>query len=258
MTNNLKDKLKSRQTVGPNTSKSETDQGTMEASAGQVNKDNGADATEHTAGDSAKAVDGVDDSIAAEREIKTTSAAVVANNVPKAANAANAKIVAARTGFNDNREVTSFSILDEILGIPEEIFNALTYVDPNDVKNETDDGETKSDNLFVSLVSDITKEVGKYTKAWGRMTSEAAIKRAELVIKNKKEKIKKMGEQIEKMKEGPQKNRLLTAFKTMDLGVLFSDPASENKEKKSIRDKDEEAKIAAEATKANIAAHAVQ
>lgn len=252
------DMFKSLQSVGPMSSKSETDQGTMEANAGQVNKDNAGDATQHTAGDSATATDGNEDSIAAEREVKTTSPAVVANNVPKAANAANKEIVAARTGFNDNRADSPFAIVDELLSMPKDILNALMYVDPAELQKEVDDGKTKSDNFFVSLVDDITKEVGKYTKMWERMNSESAIKRAEAVVKNKKEKIKKIGEKIDKMKEGPQKDKFTTAFKTLDFSILFSDPSSENKEKKSVRDKDEEAKIAAEATKKNIAAHAVQ
>lgn len=257
-TNSKGDNIKSVQTVGPNSSKSETDQGTMEASVGQVNKDNAADATEHTGGNSAKAVDGIDDSVAGEREIKTTSPGVVRANVPRAANAANAKIVAARTGFNDDRDDSIFSIIDEILAVPGEILEAITYIDSKKVQEEVDDGKTKSDNILTSLVDDITKEVGKYTKMWSRITADSAMKRAEAVIKNKKEKIEKTIKRIEKMKEGPKKNTFLTAVKSMDLSVLFSDPSNEKKEKKSIRDKDEEAKIAAEATKENIAAHSVQ
>ena len=218
---------------------------------------NDADNSIAVGGDNAKDVSGANHTRAGESSAVTTSPNVVQNNPVAAANAARKEITAAKSSFNDNRENDGvFAIIDEFLSIPEDIFKAITKVEKKDDEAAEETGEAENENIFVSIVDDVTKELGKITKAYSMFTSKSAAEKAKAVIKNKKEKIKKAEERIKKMKEGPKKDKLLTALMTMDFSKLFADPANENKDKKSIRDKDEEVNMAVKATEKALTAEA--
>lgn len=249
--------LSSQETAGPSTLTSETDQAKHEATVAPVNNDHSAqDKTSSVGGDSGKDVGGADSTRAAESTQITTSPNVVQNNPVAAANDARKEITAAKSGFNDNRDDSLFSIVDELLSIPGDILAAITKVDEKKDRQAENDGDLEGASVYTSIMADIGKEIGKITKSISMFTSDSAKKKAEAVIKNKKEKIKKMEERIEKMKEGATKNKFKTAFLNLDFSILFADPSSENKDKKSIRDKDEEVNIAVKATEKALNAEA--
>lgn len=218
---------------------------------------NANDSSSATGGDEAKDVSGVSHVRAGESSAITTSPSVVHYNPVAAANAARKEITAAKSGFNDNRDDTSvFGIIDEFLSIPKDIFNAIVKVEPTIDETAEETGDLENDDILMSIVGDIAKELARLTTAYTMITSESAIEKAEAVLKNKAEKIKKIEEEITKLKEGPEKNRLTTALMTMDFSQLFADPASENKKTESIRDKDEEVNMAVKATEKALTAEA--
>lgn len=249
--------LSSQETAGPSTLTSETDQGKHEATVAPVNNDHSAqDKTSSVGGDSGKDVGGADSTRAAESTQITTSPNVVQNNPVRAANDARKEITAAKSGFNDNRDDSLFSVVDDLLSIPGDILAAITKVDEKKDRQAENDGDLEGGSVYTSIMADIGKEIGKIGKSIAMFTSDSAIEKSKAVIKNKTEKLKKMKERIEKMKEGATKDKFKTALLKLDFSVLFADPSSENKDKKSIRDKDEEVNIAVKATKKALDAEA--
>lgn len=214
------------------------------------------DRTISTGGNEGSDVSGSKSERCGEKSVIVTSPGVVQNNPVAAANAAREELTAAKSGFNDNRDTTEPSIIDELFSIPGEILKAIMKVDEDSDDEAEDDGELESSGVYTSLLSDIAKEVAKVTTSVSKFFSASAIEKAEAVISNKAEKIKTMAKRVNNMRDGATKNRYMEAIKNMDLGILFADPSSENKKKESVRDKDQEVKMAVEATNKALSAEA--
>lgn len=206
------------------------------------------DRTKSTGGDEGSDTGGAKSEREAEKSVIVTTPNIVQNNPVAAANNARKEITAAKSSFNDNRDSCIFSAVDDLLSIPSEILSAITKIDEDKDDAAEMDGDLESDNIFVGLVDSVTKELGKITLAISQFTADSALKKAELVIKNKTEKLATIRKRIEEMDEGAVKEKYLEALFAMDLNVLFGDPASENMKKQTIRDKDEEVKMAVNAT----------
>lgn len=241
----------------PNKLTSDTDQAHHSVCTAPTNNDHSTqDRTESTGGDKGTDTAGANSERAGEKSTIVTSPNVVQNNPVAAANEARKELTAAKSGFNDNRNESVFSIIDDLLSIPGEILNAITKVDEAKDDEAENDGEMESEGVFTSMMNDISKELGKITKAVAQFTSATAAEKASAVIKNKTEKLNAVKKRISEMREGPTKEKYLEALRKMDFSVLFADPSSENKKKESTRDKDEEVRIAVDATKKALSAEA--
>jgi hypothetical protein len=251
------DQHQSVEQTRPNGLTADTDQAHHNVCTAPTNNDHSTqDRTKSTGGDEGSDTGGAKSEREAEKSVIVTSPNIVQNNPVAAANDARKELTAAKSSFNDNRDTCVFGIVDDLLSIPGEIFKAVTKIDEDKDDTAEQDGDLESDNIFLGLVDSVTKELGKITLAISQFTADTALKKAELVIKNKTEKLTKIQERIEKMEESPNKEQYLEALLTMDLGVLFGDPASENKKKESIRDKDEEVNMAVKATEKALEAEA--
>lgn len=232
---------------GPSGMSAETPEGKTEVVTTTEHK-TGTATAEHTSQSRATSSAGYDERQAAETYTVTGSSNQTINNPQAAANAAKRELVAARSGFNDNRDDTIFSILDEILSVPNDVLKAIVVMEKKDTQTQANgDGKPKNKNIWTDAWSIIESEVKSVTDYYANIFSKSAIKRAEVVIKNKKEKIKKMQERVEKMKDGTLKNKYLQAIAKGDLKTLFSFPIAEKKELTSTEDKD---KVTEMATKA--------
>lgn len=251
------DQQQSVEQTRPNGLTTDTDQAHHNVCTASTNNDHSTqDRTKSTGGDEGSDTGGAKSEREAEKSVIVTSPNVVQNNPVAAANDARKEITAAKSGFNDNRDDSLFSIVDELLSIPGDILAAITKVDEKKDRQAENDGDLEGASVYTSIMADIGKEMGKITKSVAMFTADSAKEKAEAVIKNKKEKIKKMEERIEKMKEGATKNKFKTALLNLDFSILFADPSSENKDKKSIRDKDEEVNMAVKATEKALNAEA--
>lgn len=251
------DQHQSVEQTRPNGLTIDTDQAHHNVCTAPTNNDHSTqDRTKSTGGDEGSDTGGAKSEREAEKSVIVTSPNIVQNNPVAAANDARKEITAAKSSFNDNRDTCVFAIVDDLLSIPGEIFKAVTKIDEDKDDTAEQDGDLESDNIFFGLVDSVTKELSKITLAISQFTADTALKKAELVIKNKTEKLTKIQERIKKMEESPNKEQYLKALLTMDLGVLFGDPASENKKKESIRDKDEEVNMAVKATEKALEAEA--
>ena len=251
------DQQQSIEEARPNKLTSDTDQAHHSVCTAPTNNDHSTqDRTESTGGDKGTDIGGASSERAGEKSTIVTSPNVVQNNPVAAANEARKELTAAKSGFNDNRDESVFTIIDDLLSIPGEIFNVITKVDEAKDDEAENDGEMESEGVFTSMMDDITKELGKIVKAVTQFTSASAKEKAAAVVKNKTEKVKTIKKRIDNMREGPTKEKYLEALRKMDFSVLFADPSSENKKKESTRDKDEEVRIAVDATKKALAAEA--
>lgn len=163
----------------------------------------------------------------------------------KAADILKNDIVAARSGFNDDRNVSSFNSLTNFSSIPSKTLDAFTCIEDDVADGDDEPLPTGGNNLFLGIASDIATELGNYMKKFSKINASTQIEKAKLAAKNEVEKKKKQMELISELPESPSKERLKTAIAEGNLSVLFSNPSNENKEKKDLYDKDEyEAKVA--------------
>lgn len=170
---------------------------------------------------------------------------IVNKQLHKDADKLKAEMVAARSGFNDDRNDTDFDIIDSILSIPSKIFDAITSTDDDIANGDDQPLSSGGTNLFTAMASDVTNELSIYKKRLGKIFSSSQSKKAELAAKNEVEKKKKQIEMINNLPESPSKQRLLKAVEEGNVATLMSNPSTENKNKKTTYDKDEyEAKAA--------------
>lgn len=170
---------------------------------------------------------------------------IVNKQLHKDADKLKAEIVAARSGFNDDRNDTDFDIIDGILSIPSKIFDAITSTDDDIANGDDQPLSSGGTNLFTAMVNDVTDELSIYKKRLNKIFSSSQSKKAELAAKNEVEKKKKQIEMINNLPESPSKQRLLKAVEEGNVATLMSNPSTENKDKKTTYDKDEyEAKAA--------------
>lgn len=154
-------------------------------------------------------------------------------------------IVAARSGFNDDRNSSSFNPVAGLGSIPGNIFDALTSIDDDVAEGDDEPLSSNGGNLFMAMASDVVNEVGNYTKKFSKISASSQLKKAELAAKNEIEKQKKQLELIENMPDSPAKERIKNAIMQGDLSALLSNPSNENKEKKSVYNRDDyESKVA--------------
>lgn len=170
---------------------------------------------------------------------------IVHKELHKGADMLKNEIIAARSGFNDDRNTTDFDILSGLSSIPGKIFDAITSVDDDVAEGDDAPLPVGGGNLFFAMAMDVATEIGNYLNKFTKISVSTQLKKAKLVVLNEVEKKKKQIELITKLPESPSKERLKQAILKGDLSVLFANPSNENKEKKSTFDRDEyEAKVA--------------
>lgn len=170
---------------------------------------------------------------------------VVNKELHKDADKLKADIVAARSGFNDDRNDSDWNVLDSLTSMPSKIFSAITCVDDDVAEGDDMPLPTSGNNLFLAMATDVATEVGNYKKKFAKISASSQMKKADLAVKNEVEKKAKQIEMIQKLPESPSKEKLLKAAQEGNLKALMSNPSNESKVKKSTYDKDEyEAKAA--------------
>lgn len=174
--------------------------------------------------------------------------AVVNNKLHQDADKLKSELVAARSGFNDNRNDTG-GPLTTLAGIPGKVLESIV-----DIKEDVADGDDEplsanGGNLFLAMAADVANEVSNYAKKFSKIASAANLKKAALVAKNEAEKVQTQMKLVyEKMPECPSKENIKKAISEGNLSILFSNPSNENKEKKSTYKKEEYEQKAAELT----------
>lgn len=170
---------------------------------------------------------------------------VVNKELHKNADKLKAEMVAARSGFNDNRNDTDFDKIEELTTIPSKIFDAISCVN-NDIANGDDlPLSAGGSKVFQAMSAEVANEVSPYLKRLSNITASSQAKKAELTAKNEAEKKKKLTEMINELPDSPAKEKLLKAVEEGNIKALMANPSNENKEKKSTYNKDEyEAKVA--------------
>ena len=170
---------------------------------------------------------------------------VIYKGLHKAADLTKAEIIAARSGFNDDRNTSDFTPLSGFEDLPSEVLSALTCV-PEDVATGDDAPlSVPGSNLFTAMAADVANEVSLLTTKIGKINTASQLEAAKLALKNKVEKQKKQLEVLKSLPESPSKKRILEEVGKGNLTALFSEPSNEKREKKSTYNKDEyEAKVA--------------
>lgn len=162
----------------------------------------------------------------------------------QAADIIKSELVAARSGFNDDRNSSNFNSAGNS-GIPNSILNSISSI-PEDVADGDDEPlSSNGTNLLISMASDVSTEISNYSSKFSKISSSSQQKKAELSAKNESEKQQKQQEVIENMPDSPSKERMKNALATGDTSVLSANPSNENKKKTSIYNRDDyESKVA--------------
>lgn len=170
---------------------------------------------------------------------------IIHKGLHKSAEILKAEIVAARSGFNDNRNNLTLDIFSPLAELPSTVFDAVTSI-PEDVADGDDQPlMVPSNNLFAGMMSDVMLEVNRITSRASKVSASTAAAKAKIAGMNQLEKQQKQLEIVSKLPDSATKERILDAVKNGNLSTLLSDPSNEGKNKESTFNKDEyEAKVA--------------
>ena len=177
----------------------------------------------------------------------------VRNGFYKETDIAKAKLVAMRSGFNDDRNESNFLPDISLAGMSSDILKGITVVDKQTVMTDDIPKMPASGNIFTDIATLVATEIGNMMNAISKISAKSIVKQAELVAKNKIEKTKKMLSSITDLPESPTKEKIKEAISKGDLTILISSPSNEEKEKKNLYDADAYQAEAAEVTKKLIA-----
>lgn len=170
---------------------------------------------------------------------------IIHKGLHKSAEILKAEIVAARSGFNDNRNNLTLDIFSPLAELPSTVFDAVTSI-PEDVADGDDQPlMVPSNNLFAGMMSDVMLEVNRITSRASKVSASTAAAKAKIAGMNQLEKQQKQLEIVSKLPDSATKERILDGVKNGNLSTLLSDPSNEGKNKESTFNKDEyEAKVA--------------
>lgn len=190
-------------------------------------------------GNNSKWVNEVDESVSNSKYVIVGNIANIQHGFYKEADAAQRKLVAMRTGFNDDRHQSSLVPNLGLSEFPSELLSKITVVEKNTVL--TDDAPKLpplGGGIFMDIASIVANEISQLTTAMSKINVKSALKQTELIAKNKIEKTKKIIESVSELPECPTKEKFKEAIAAGDLSVLFSSPSNEEKEKNNIFDRD--------------------
>lgn len=159
------------------------------------------------------------------------------------------KIIAMRSGFNDDRNEIDLIPDLGLAEMPSEIVKNVTVIDKDTALCDNSLNLPTTGNLFADIAIMAANEIAKMTEAMSKISLKSAIKQAELIAKNKVEKIQKVIENIEELPESFSKEKLKNAIMEGNFSAIFASPSNEDKEKKNVYDKDQYVAAAVDASK---------
>ncbi len=159
------------------------------------------------------------------------------------------KIIAMRSGFNDDRNETDLIPDLGLAEMPGEIVKNVTVIDKDTALCDNSPNLPTTGNLFSDIAIMAANEIAKMTEAMSKISLKSALKQAELAAKNQVEKIEKVIESIESLPDSFSKEKLKKAISEGNFGAIFASPSNEDKEKKSVYDKDQYVAAAVDASK---------
>ena len=164
---------------------------------------------------------------------------IIYKGLHKSAEMLKSEIVAARSGFNDDRDNPSLDIFAPLAELPATVLESIWYI-PEDVRTGEDAPlGVPSNNLFTGMMADVMTEVNRVKSRASKITASSMQERAKVAAKNQVEKQKKQLEIITNLPDSVTKEQILKAVKSGNIAVLLSNPSNENKNKNSTFNRDE-------------------
>lgn len=171
------------------------------------------------------------------------------NGFFKETDIAKQKIIAMRSGFNDDRNETDLIPDLGLSEAPTEILKNVTVIDKDTALCDNSPNPPTTGNLFADIGIMAANEIAKMMQALSKISLKSTLKQAELAAKNQLEKIEKVIESVEQLPDSFSKEKLKKAISEGNFGAIFSSPSNEDKEKKSVYDKDQYVAAAVDASK---------
>lgn len=190
-------------------------------------------------GNNSKWVNEVDESVSNSKYVIVGNISNIQHGFYKEADAAQRKLVAMRTGFNDDRHQSSLIPDLGLSEFPSELLTKIMVVEKNTVlADDAPKLPSLGGGIFMDIATIVANEISQLTTTMSKISVKSALKQTELIAKNKIEKTKKTIESALELPECPTKEKFKEAITSGDLSVLFSSPSNEEKEKNTIFDRD--------------------
>ena len=190
-------------------------------------------------GNNSKWVNEIDESVSNSKYTIVGNISNMRHGFYKEADVAQQKLVAMRTGFNDDRHQSPLIPDLGLSEFPSELLSKIMVVEKNTVlADDTPKLPSPGGGIFADIGTIIANEVSQLTDAMSKISTKSALKQTELVAKNKVEKTKKIIESVSELPDSPTKEKFKEAIAAGNLSVLFSSPSNEEKEKNSVFNRD--------------------
>ena len=189
-----------------------------------------------TGGNNSSYVNGLNECASGSRTAIIGNPAAVQKGLTTEADDLKKDLVAARSGFNDDRNQSPFTIINDLISFPGKVVSKIVKT-VESVAEDTDVPKVKmGTSLFASIYADIIFECARYSEKYAKILSASSIEVGKTVALNEVEKKQKQMEIIMKMPDSPLKERILSAVKKGDLTAIFAKPNNEGIEKKDTFD----------------------
>lgn len=216
-----------------------SDLGTTDIKQNDSNNINQGNSAKSTNGNDSTFTNGLNESASGSSSRVIGNPSETQNGITEEINREKAKIVAARSGFNDDRNDDSYGLkdfIDDVIGFPKVILEGISKTLEDVATEEDESKDTKGKDLFSSMMDNIEAEIEPILKRWKKAKAEAMKEQAKVLEHNKKEKKKQQLEAIKKMPDSAHKQRLLKAINEGKVEETYGALSTEGKEKKSTFD----------------------
>lgn len=216
-----------------------SDLGTTDIKQNDSNSINQGNSAKSTNGNNSSYTNGLNESASGSSSRVIGNPSETQNGITEEINREKAKIVAARSGFNDDRNDDSYGLKDfinDVIGFPKAILEGISKTLEDVATEEDESKDTKGKDLFSSMMDNIEAEIEPILKRWKKAKAEAMKEQAKVLEHNKKEKKKQQIEAIKKMPDSAHKQRLLKAINEGKVEETYGALSTEGKEKKSTFD----------------------
>lgn len=163
----------------------------------------------------------------------------VRNGFFRETDAARAKMVAMRSGFNDDRNDGSIQPDTSLMSMPSNKLANVSVMNRDMLMGDDEPIVPPEGNIFTNPIGFVNSELSAINSRVSKVRSASSSRQTELSAKNKAERQRRMLANIEKLPDSPNKERLRNEIASGNLNAAFTNPSNEGRAKTNTFDRDQ-------------------
>jgi hypothetical protein len=163
----------------------------------------------------------------------------VRNGFFRETDAARGKMVAMRSGFNDDRNDGSVQPDASLMSMSSNKLSNVSVMNRDMLMGDDEPIVPPDGNIFTNPMGFVDSEISAISSRVSKVRSASSSKQTELSAKNKAERQRRMLANIERLPDSPNKERLRNEIASGNLNAAFTNPSNEGRVKTNTFDRDQ-------------------